>query len=665
MISPSVEVGSRFIASTMHEVRTPLQTIISTLELLEDTPLNKEQIEYIHQIEFSANALLGLANDVLDFTKISSNNFKLEIQPYDVIELTERVVDLITVETFNRGIEILTDIDYSLPQNLLGDPVRIQQIILNLVKNAAKFTDTGYIFIRVSSKKKHILFEIIDSGIGVPEDKKKLIFTDFYQIDGSSVRKTSGTGLGLSISKNLVEVMKGQIGVLSNPSGGSNFWFALPFDSCDDTRISQPHLKIPENVKILIVDDNALALKALMAKLSFYGIKNIVLADSGPKALEQIENANKQEQPFTAAFIDLIMNPMDGWRLASEIRSTANATAMKLYLMVPEGQLRQDAKMKCLDWYDGYIYKPIKQKALVSILENMLSTEKPDGNGIDEVSEFKQSRKVSSIMDQQVGGGLKILVAEDTPINKMLLETFLKKFGATVYLAENGQVAVDQIALHPKIDIIFMDIFMPVKSGIDATIELRNKGYKGIIIACTANNDSEDFKTYKKIGVNDIVVKPFKRDSIRELLEKWSSVLTLPNAKDIISLTFLKNKSLEMWNIEDFMDTTGNNAEFAISLMDEYITQSKELMERLKEELKQTPINYDKVELYTHTMKGSSASVSATRFAELGRKMNDAAKTRNLTDLEAARINYEIDFIAFTNIVARLPYDQNKLSHAH
>ena len=652
MISPSVEVGSRFIASTMHEVRTPLQTIISTLELLEDTPLNKEQIEYIHQIEFSANALLGLANDVLDFTKISSNNFKLEIQPYDVIELTERVVDLITVETFNRGIEILTDIDYSLPQNLLGDPVRIQQIILNLVKNAAKFTDTGYIFIRVSSKKKHILFEIIDSGIGVPEDKKKLIFTDFYQIDGSSVRKNSGTGLGLSISKNLVEVMKGQIGVLSNPSGGSNFWFALPFDSCDDTRISQPHLKIPENVKILIVDDNALALKALMAKLSFYGIKNIVLADSGPKALEQIENANKQEQPFTAAFIDLIMNPMDGWRLASEIRSTANATSMKLYLMVPEGQLRQDAKMKCLDWYDGYIYKPIKQKALVSILENMLSTEKPDGNGIDEVSEFKQSRKVSSIMDQQVGGGLKILVAEDTPINKMLLETFLKKFGATVYLAENGQVAVDQIALHPKIDIIFMDIFMPVKSGIDATIELRNKGYKGIIIACTANNDSEDFKTYKKIGVNDIVVKPFKRDSIRELLEKWSSVLTLPNAKDIISLTFLKNKSLEMWNIEDFMDTTGNNAEFAISLMDEYITQSKELMERLKEELKQTPINYDKVELYTHTMKGSSASVSATRFAELGRKMNDAAKTRNLTDLEAARINYEIDFIAFTNIVA-------------
>ena len=200
--------------------------------------------------------------------------------------------------------------------------------------------------------------------------------------------------------------------------------------------------------------------------------------------------------------------------------------------------------------------------------------------------------------------------------------------------------------------LIFMDIFMPIKSGIDATIELRNKGYKGIIIACTANSDPDDFKTYKKIGVTDIVVKPFKRDTIRELLEKWGSVLTVPNAKDIISLTFLENKSSEMWNLEDFMDTTGQNIEFAISLMDEYITQSKELMENLKEELKQSPLNYEKIELYTHTMKGSSASVSATRFADLGRKMNDAAKTRNLTDLESARINYEIDFITFTNIVA-------------
>lgn len=652
MDSPSLEVGSRFIASTMHEVRTPLQTIISTLELLEDTPLNKEQTEYIHQIEFSANALLGLANDVLDFTKISSKNFKLEIQPYDVIELTERVVDLITVESFNRGIEVLTDIDYRIPQNILGDPVRIQQIILNLVKNAAKFTESGYIFIRVSVKDAYLLFEIIDSGIGVPEDKRRLIFTDFYQVDGSSTRKTGGTGLGLSISKNLVNVMKGKIGILENPNGGSNFWFAIPLEKTEGERNSFSQISIPGKQKVLIVDDNSLALKTLKSKLLYYGIAEIILADSGYSALQKIQEADQLGKPFTAAFIDLLMNPMDGWRLASEIRSTHTTKDLKMILMVPEGQLRQDAKMKMLDWYDGYIYKPIKQKALADVLESVLNERDTTAKESGEITELANTRKVSSILDQQVGSSLNILVAEDTPINQKLLGTFLKKFGANVYLAENGQVAVDQIELHPEIDLIFMDIFMPIKSGIDATIELRNKGYKGIIIACTANSDPDDFKTYKKIGVTDIVVKPFKRDTIRELLEKWGSVLTVPNAKDIISLTFLENKSSEMWNLEDFMDTTGQNIEFAISLMDEYITQSKALMENLKEELKQSPLNYEKIELYTHTMKGSSASVSATRFADLGRKMNDAAKTRNLTDLESARINYEIDFITFTNIVA-------------
>ena len=651
MALPSVEVGSRFIASTMHEVRTPLQTIISTLELLEDTPLNKEQIEFIHQIEFSANALLGLANDVLDFTKISSHHFKLEIRPYDAIELTERVVDLITVEAFNRGIEVLTDIDYRLPQNLLGDPVRIQQIILNLVKNAAKFTETGYIYVRVSIKDKYLLFEIIDSGIGVPEDKRSLIFSDFYQVDGSSTKKSTGTGLGLSISKNLVKVMKGKIGIIENPNGGSNFWFAIPLHCSEEKQISKK-ITILENTRILVVDDNPLALKSMKAKLEFYGIKEIVLCDNGNAALQKIQEAQKQGKPFTVAFIDLIMSPFDGWRLASEIRSIPDTGKMKMYLMVPEGQLRQDAKMKMLDWYNGYIYKPIKQKALEDTLQEAFSQNiKKKNSDTDEFSESSNTRKVSSILDQQVASGLCILVAEDTPINRKLLETFLKKFGATVYLAENGQVAVDQVELHPEIDLIFMDIFMPVKSGIDATIELRNKGYKGIIVACTANNDTDDFKTYKKIGINDIVVKPFKRDTIRETLDKWNSVLTVPNAKDIISLTFIENKSSEMWNIEDFMDTTGQNIEFAISLMDEYITQSKELMDNLKEELKKTPLNYEKIELYTHTIKGSSASVSATRFAELGRKMNDAAKTRNLTDLESARINYEIDFIAFTNIV--------------
>lgn len=647
MSSSPVEVGSRFIASTMHEVRTPLQTIIGTLELLEDTNLTKEQREYIHQISFSANALLGLANDVLDFTKISSSHFKLEIAPFNLIDLAERVVDLVTVESFTRGLEIVTDIDYNIPRLVSGDAKRVQQILLNLVKNAVKFTEKGFIYVRISLRQNTILFEIIDSGIGVPEDKKELIFSDYYQVDSSSVRKSGGTGLGLSICKNLVEVMKGKIGVLSNPSGGSNFWYTIPLaaesGSEDEFNMEPSKFTVPENTRVLIVDDNVLALKSFRKKLEFYGIRNIICVDSGAKALDAIQKARDEGSPISIVFTDMGMIPMDGWRFASEVRSLECGKDIKLYMLVPEGQLRQDAKMKMLDWFDGYIYKPVKQKMLLEVLCEIFNSE----NGTEEVN----LQPLEVVETEKIAQGLNILVAEDTKVNQLLLEKFLDKFGANVFLADNGQMVMDQVREHPDIDLIFMDIFMPIKSGIDATVELRNNGYKGIIIACTANNDQDDFDMYKQVGMNDIIVKPFKRATIREVLEKWGTVLIVPDAKNIINLSYIENQSSEIWNIDDFMDTTGNNVEFAISLMDEYMEQSKSLMERLKEELKNPQPDIEKVKLYTHTMKGSSASVSAVRFAELGRQMNDAAKAGDLTTLESARINYEIDFISFINIV--------------
>ena len=224
----SFEVSSRFLASTLHEIRTPIQTIISTIELLQDTKLDQEQSEYVRQIDFSANVLLQLANDVLDYTKMHSNEFSLEEIPYDVIELTERTVDLISIEAFSKGLEIAADLDYSMPKTIMGDPTRVQQVILNLVKNAVKFTNKGYIQVKVTSRNDDLLFEVIDSGIGVPREKQEQIFNTFYQVDASITRKYGGSGLGLAICKNLITLMKGKIGVRSNPTGGSIFWFTIP-----------------------------------------------------------------------------------------------------------------------------------------------------------------------------------------------------------------------------------------------------------------------------------------------------------------------------------------------------------------------------------------------------------------------------------------------------
>lgn len=655
MDSKSIEVGSRFIASTMHEIRTPLQTIIGTLELLSETPLNPEQTEYIHQVEFSANALLGLANDILDFTKITADNFKLENRPYDVIELTERVVDLISVEAFAHGLEVITDIDYSLPHSIMGDAVRVQQIILNLVKNATKFTEKGFILVRVSKRENQIVFEIIDSGIGVPQDKHELIFKDFYQVDGSSARKNGGTGLGLSISKNLVLLMKGKIGVLPNPSGGSNFWFTIPLEKAEYDENTEEKLPlIPEGTKILLSSVSPLFIKSFRAKLSYFGLTNVDVVSSIYEASEKINEMAAAGKSYAMAFIDIsTINSKTDYAMAEKIKNNPACSHMYSALLIPEGKINSGLRDQIKTSFSSFLYKPIKYNALKSMIEEQFSRKPASTSHSDDNLDKTTQIKLDSILNAQIASNLTIIVAEDQPVNKRILETFLKKFGATVYLAENGEKAVEQIKEHPETDIVFMDIFMPIKSGIDATIEARNLGYKGIIIACTANNDADDFKMYKQIGMNDILIKPFKKNEVKEILEKWNSFLIVPNAKDIISLSFVKDLSSEMWDLEDFMETTGNNTEFAISLMDEYIEQAEILLNNLKSELIKECPDFQKLELYSHTLKGSSASVSATRFANLGKQMNDAAKLKDKVKLEAARINFAIDFIDFKNIIEK------------
>ena len=665
MDSNSIDASSRFLASTLHEIRTPIQTIIGTIELLGDTHLDKEQTEYVRQIEFSANVLLQLANDVLDFTKIRSQEFKLECIPYDVASLIEQVIDLVSIEAFNRGLEVVTDVDYSIPQDVMGDPTRVQQIILNLVKNAVKFTSKGYVRIKLSRQDNMMLFEIIDSGIGIPEEKQKMIFTDFYQVDASTTRKYGGTGLGLSICKNLVAVMKGKIGVKSNPSGGSIFWFTLPLEPAEEILGNERKmLTVPPKTRILVVDDNEYALKSLVYKLRAIGVSDIETASTGQTALTKLITAAKTNKPFTIALIDMIMPVMDGWRLAAEINTNAIINNLRLYLVVPEGQMGGEAKMKMLDWFNGYLYKPVKRAHLLDTLNEAFTQPfdlEPLESGLQSVEELKpiepehediqEMQLVTENADAHIADNCTILIAEDHPVNRKLMETFLKKYGATVFLAEDGEQAVQQIARHPDMDMIFMDIQMPVKNGIDATIEIRRKGYDGIIVACTANNDPDDFNEYREMGINDILVKPFKRDTVKQLIEKWNTVLSFPEAKSIVTLTDVNNTASSIWDINDFSDTIGGDKKLGASLMDEFISQSKKILNDLKTELQQKNKDAENIKRLTHTLKGSSAAVSAFKLTEYGKKMNDAAKKGDYVAVEAARTDFAIDFITLEQIV--------------
>lgn len=687
------ELSSPFFANAVHELRTPIQTIIGTLELIRDTELNPEQNEYVRQINFSADILLSLVNDLLDFSKIRSGQFKIEKIPMDIFNNAEGTVDLISIEAHNHGLEIVTDLDPALPEYMIGDPTRIQQIILNLVKNAVKFTSSGYVCLRVSSVEdgKKIRYEVIDSGIGVPDEKKKLIFQDFMQADISTSRKYGGTGLGLSICKNLAALMGGNLDIRDNPEGGSVFWFELPLIRCEKPETAQDDVKldIPAPTRILLVDDNTLALNALRKKLEILGALHVDQAGSGAEALRKLRAASKANTPYDMALIDMVMPVMDGWRLASEINADRTINSTKLTLMVPEGQMGSEAKMKMLDWFNGYIYKPIKRRLLVKVLNESFS-QKLDleiakaqpveiVNPSDNVGEVEELEELSSespavsakpqTVPETAGTGpaptdagrqydCTVLVAEDHPINQKILKTFLTKMGVTVYTADNGNFAVQAVQEHPEIKLIFMDIQMPEKNGVEATIELRARQWPGIIIACTANSDEADFEIYHQNGMNDTLVKPFKKQNVQDLLDKWQVAFTPDEdasdtgqkvAPQMESILAPDDPIKAIWDIQDMLDTVSHDYNLAEQIIVQFIDQTRsKLITATEAVCMQNCLILSRV---AHALKGSSGTISAFSMQEAARKMEKAAKEKNfeqtcqyMTEFQAVFSRFE--FIA-------------------
>ena len=548
---------TRYLANTLHEIRTPIQTIIGAAELMQSTLLDKEQKEYIRQILFSAEGLLELANNILDFAKMSQSGFKIENIPFDIAYVTEHVVDSESVKAFNRGVELILDISPNVPALVTGDSMRVRQIMLNLISNAVKFTKEGYVHVELTyNKNDGICFSVKDSGIGISAETQAKLFTDYFQADISTFRLFGGTGLGLSISKNLVTIMNGKIGVKSNPEGGSIFWFTLPLPVAIEKPEKIQFSQNPELQRILIVDDNQLAADSLKNKLVSLGFTQVQVCTDASTVVTMLTEAEVNGNPFAIAFIDMVMKGgIDGWHVGFDIHQIGSIST-SLYLLVPEGQMHEDAKMKFLDLYKGYLYKPIKRNMLVSLLseelyelEQLDSADKgEDSIEIEELvpltpSEEKSEqdvaagRRASAVSakeeEQNIAKGLKILVAEDHPMNRKLLETFLKRFGAEVYLAENGNEALEIVENTPEISMVFMDIYMPEKNGIEATKELRAMHYNEIIIACTANNDSNDFAEYKRSGINDILVKPFKSETLKAMVEKWKAVMQTLSVEQI------------------------------------------------------------------------------------------------------------------------------------